>query len=232
MADTQHPTPVPLPSATVYPAIAVSGPAGDEESGRRKLQPLRRRRRMLWCCGCCGAATVLIGVVILVLALTVFRIRDPELTMNHLHLDHLFVPGLGSLQNPTVSVNATLTADVSIKNPNVASFRFGNATTEFFYIGELVGVAYSPDGHVKPWRTARMNVTVDVLADRVVLDTNATSTFVFAGEVNMSSYTDIAGRVNVLGVYKRNLEVELNCTFTVDLFGRTLSNTFCQSHVK
>ncbi|KAG0484958.1 hypothetical protein HPP92_009037 [Vanilla planifolia] len=158
-------------------------PITDVESGRngpRRRSPhdyLPTRRSKLCCCGCCGATVLLLGVTILVLALTVFKVKDPEVTMNNLHLDRLFVPGIGTPENP-ISVNATLTADISIKNPNVASFRFRNSTTEFFYEGVTVGAAYAPDGYVKARRTARMNVTVDVMTDRVVLDTNATAAVV------------------------------------------------------
>ncbi|KAG0486711.1 hypothetical protein HPP92_008806 [Vanilla planifolia] len=88
---------------------------------------LPRGAPKLCCCGCCGATVLLLGVTILVLALTVFKVKDPEV-MNNLHLDRLFVPGIGTPENP-ISVDATLTADISIKNPNVASFRFRNSTT-------------------------------------------------------------------------------------------------------
>ncbi|KAL0905508.1 hypothetical protein M5K25_023932 [Dendrobium thyrsiflorum] len=211
-------------------AIPLAPPTRDEESAiqsprhRHRHRHRPTRRCALWCCGICGSTLVVLGVTILILALTVFKIKDPEMTMNNIYINRLFVPGLGTLENPSVSVNATLTADISIKNPNVASFRFRNSTTEFFYGEETVGVAYAPDGNVRAYRTARMNVTVDVLADRVVLDTNATGSAVFDGAVNMSSYTDIAGRVNVLGVYKLNMDIHLNCTFTLEVYQRAISN--------
>ncbi|KAG0485746.1 hypothetical protein HPP92_009825 [Vanilla planifolia] len=85
------------------------------------------------------------GVTILVFCLTVFQIKDPTVTMNGLHVDHLFVPGIGSFDNP-VSVNATLTADISVKNPNVASLRFQNSTTDFYYNGSTVGWRMRPEG--------------------------------------------------------------------------------------
>ncbi|XP_020581375.1 late embryogenesis abundant protein At1g64065-like [Phalaenopsis equestris] len=205
----------------------------DEESTlNTNPPPPPPRRCVLWCGGCCGATLVLLGVTILVLALTVFKIKDPELTMNNLRVNRLFVPGVGTIEDPTLSVNATLTADISIKNPNVASFRFENSTTDFFYGGETVGVAYAPDGNVRAYRTARMNVTVDVLADRVVLDTNATGSVLFDGEVNMSSYTDIGGRVNVMGVYKLNMHILLNCSFTLQVFSKNITNQLCSAHVQ
>lgn len=175
---------------------------------------------------------VVLGVTVLVLFLTVFKIKNPEMTLNGIHIDQLFVPGLGTIGDPTISVNATLTADISIKNPNIASFRFWNSTTDFFYDDVTVGYGYAPDGSVKALHSVRMNVTVDVLADRVLVDTNATGSAVFNGGMNMSSYTDISGRVNVLDFYKQNFDVQLNCTFTLDVFGRTINDSNCHAEVR
>ncbi|KAK8938950.1 hypothetical protein KSP39_PZI011529 [Platanthera zijinensis] len=205
--------------------------AGLDETGR-KARKARNRCCALWCCGCCGASVVVIGVTILVLFLTEFKIKNPEITLNGIRVHQLFVPGIGTLDNPTVTVNSTLTADISVKNPNIASFRFQNSTTDFFYDGETVGVAYAPDGRVKAYSTERMNVTVDVLAEKVFVGTNATSAALSNGWVDMSSFTGIPGRVNVLGFYKQNFNLKLNCSFTLDIVDRTINNIDCHSDVQ
>jgi hypothetical protein len=162
--------PLAVASPTVHPEVTHGG-AGDEEEVAttrrwRSMQYLRKRRCAIWCCGCCATTVVLLGIVVLVLALTVFKVKDPVLTMNSVTLEG--VDGdLGTEERHPVSVNATLSADISIKNPNVASFRFARSETDFYYAGETVGVAYAPDGEVGADRTVRMNVTLDVLADRI-----------------------------------------------------------------
>ncbi|KAL6616024.1 hypothetical protein ACP70R_038294 [Stipagrostis hirtigluma subsp. patula] len=205
--------PLAIPSPTVHPAT--TNDAGDEEARRwRSAQYLRRRRCALWCCGCCATTVVVLGIVILVLALTVFKVKDPELTMNRVTLEGID-GDLGTARHP-VSVNATLTADVSIRNPNVASFRFARSETDFYYAGETVGVAYAPDGEVGADRTVRMNVTLDVLADRISPNVNATD-LIFGQDYNLTSYTEITGRVNVLGIYKRDLDIKMNCSITLEM---------------
>ncbi|MQL99046.1 hypothetical protein Taro_031761 [Colocasia esculenta] len=205
-------------AATVYPAV----PLDEEGADRwRSGEYLRKRRCFLFCCGCCSALVVVLGLVLLVLALTVFRVKDPQLIMNSIHVDGIShgerAPG-GS-----VSVNMTLTADVDVKNPNVASYKFQDSTTEFYYRGETVGVAYVPGGEVKAGRTARMNATVHVMTDRVAarLSDNMTwdSWLRAAGRetVNLTSHTEISGRVNLFGVFRRDLDVFLNCSMTLDL---------------
>ncbi|XP_008805649.2 late embryogenesis abundant protein At1g64065-like [Phoenix dactylifera] len=215
------------------PATPFNGSIGsdEEESSRWKSsQYLRKRRCLLFCCGCCSAAVILLGVTILVLALTVFKIKDPSLTMNAIHVHGLDV---GSGTDDSVSVNATLIADVSIKNPNVASFGFDSSVTEFYYEGKTVGVAHAPGGHVSSGRTVRMNVTVEVLADEVAGLPNVTGTVLFGGTVNVTSHTDLKGRVDVLGIYRRDLDVTLNCTMTLDLSLREqdLKNRVCLATV-
>lgn len=199
------------PTAAVHPASSLD----EESAGRwRSSQYLRKRRGVLFCCGCCGVAVVVLGFVALVLALTVFKVKDPVLTMNSIHVDGVHF-GLGTPDHPA-SFNATLTADVSIKNPNVASFKFRNSTTEFYYSGQTVGVAYVPGSMVSADRTVRVNVTVDVMADRVARLKNMTDDII-GGSLNMTSYTEISGKVNLFGVFRRELDLFLNCSMTIEL---------------
>ncbi|RCV27247.1 hypothetical protein SEVIR_5G312300v4 [Setaria viridis] len=216
-AGKEDPTrPLAVASPTVHPEVTDG--AGDEEVATtrrwRSMQYLRKRRCAIWCCGCCATTVVLLGIAALVLALTVFKVKDPVLTMNRVTLEG--VDGdLGTERHP-VSVNATLSADISIKNPNVASFRFARSETDFYYAGETVGVAYAPDGEVGADRTVRMNVTLDVLADRISPNVNATD-LIFGQDYNLTSYTEITGRVNVLGIYKRDLDIKMNCSITLEV---------------
>ncbi|KAL0910511.1 hypothetical protein M5K25_021501 [Dendrobium thyrsiflorum] len=212
------------PSATIHPTSRT-------QRWRSSFNNLQNHRFTLYLSGILAATVLLAGLVILILAFTLFKIKDPQLIMNSLHIDRLLVPGLvPSLTNP-FSLNATLTADISIKNPNAASFRFRNSTTDFYYGGEIVGVAYAPEGRVRARRTLRMNVTVDVLADRVVMETNATGVVLGEGRVNITSFTDVFGRVDLLGVYKRNLDILLNCSFTIGFSGGGFVNKVCQGNV-
>lgn len=209
--------PLAIASPTVHPA-ATDAATGDEEVAttrpRRTMQYLRKRRCVLWCCGCCATSVVLLGITILVLALTVFRVKDPVLTLNRVTLEGVD-GGIGTAANP-VSVNATLSADISIKNPNVASFAFDRSATDFYYGGETVGVAYAPRGEVGADRTARMNITLDVLADRISPNVSAAA-LIFGQEYNLTSYTEITGRVDVLGIYKRDLDIKMNCSITLEV---------------
>ncbi|CAN6337020.1 unnamed protein product [Urochloa humidicola] len=218
--------PLAFPSPTVHPASPAHDANADAEdaaaptaTGWRSTQYLRKRRRcLLCCCGCCVTTAVVIGVIILVLALTVFKVKDPRLTMNNVWLTAISSgPGSGGIASP-VATNATLIADVSIKNPNAAAFKFAPTATDVYYGGQTVSVAYTPAGSARAHRTLRMNVTVDLLADRLSRVMNGTG-LVFGQEYDLETYTEIKGRVNVLGIIKKHVEIKLNCSVLIEVGG-------------
>ncbi|KAG2617987.1 uncharacterized protein LOC120664856 [Panicum virgatum] len=211
--------PLALASPTVYPA---SLDAEEEEAqtatGWRSMRYLRKRRRCLLCCGgCCVTTAVVVGIVILVLALTVFKVKDPRMTMNNVWLTAISTgPGTGIAS--TVATNATITADVSIKNPNAVAFRFSRSETDVYYKGQTISVAYVPAGSVGADRTMRMNVTVDLLADRLMSAMNTTG-LIFGQQYDIDTHTEMTGRVKILGIIKKHIGIKLNCTIVIEVGG-------------
>ncbi|KAG6473016.1 uncharacterized protein LOC122027964 [Zingiber officinale] len=174
----------------------------------RSAQCLRWRRSAFLCCGCCGAALVVLGIAALVLAFTLLRIKDPKLAMNSLAYGGI-EDYLGSGQVP--NINLIFYADVSLKNPNLASFRFRNSTTAFIYNETAVGLLYAPAGKVGADRTVRMNATLVLLLVPIARTMIGKHSVVPSIEVELRSRTEVAGRMNVLGVYKRDVAVTIMC---------------------
>ncbi|XP_062180382.1 uncharacterized protein LOC133884830 [Phragmites australis] len=209
--------PLALPSPTVYPASHDAEAEAQAATGWRSMQYLRKRRCVLCCGGCCVTTVVVVGLLILVLALTVFKVKAPRLTINAVWLTAISAgPGSG-LASP-VAANATLTADVSLKNPNAAAFRFSQSETDVYYRGKTVSVAYAPAGSVGADRTTRMNVTLDLLGDRLAHAMNGTG-LVFGQEYDLDTYTTINGTVKVLGIIKKGVEIRLNCSIVIEVGG-------------
>ncbi|KAF6991239.1 hypothetical protein CFC21_008346 [Triticum aestivum] len=210
--------PLAIPHPHAHPAASDVDEAAQTATGWRSTQYLRRKRRCLLCCGgCCVATAVIVGILILALSLTVFKVKDPRLTMNGVSLAALRAgPGTG-LADP-VAANATLTADVSIENPNIASFRFSPSATEVYLGGRTVSVAYVPGGRVGAHGSVRMNVTVDILGDRLSGAVNATG-LLLGQAYDLTTYTEMGGTVKVLGIYKKDLEIRMNCSVTVEVGG-------------
>ena len=125
-----------------------------DEADRALSMALRRHK----CCGCAAALVLIQAVVVLILIFTVFQVKDPVLRMNSFKMDGL------DLSNPNSGRNLTVPADVSVKNRNVASFKFTNATlTTIYYDGVAVGEGRTPPGVARARRTLRLNVTIDVM---------------------------------------------------------------------
>lgn len=211
--------PLALPSPTVYPASSSAHDDGEaaNAAGWRSSQYLRKRRCALCCGGCCVGTVVVVGVIILVLALTVFKVKKPRLHMNNVWLTAVSA-GPGSGIAAPVAANATLTADVSIKNPNAAAFKFSRTETDIYYKAQTVSVAYAPAGRVGAHGSVRMNVSVDLLADRLARVMNGTG-LVFGQEYELDTYTAMNGRVNVLGIIKKDVEIKLNCSVVIEVGG-------------
>ncbi|KAF8412182.1 hypothetical protein HHK36_000141 [Tetracentron sinense] len=207
-------------------------PAADrltsDEDEAMLLSKKLRRRKYIKCCGCIMALMLIQAVTIIVLIFTVFRVKDPIIKMNGVKVQQFQLIN-GTI--PAPGVNMTLIADVSVKNPNVASFKFGNTTTTLYYWGTVVGEARNPPGQAKARRTLRMNITIEIIPDRLLANPNLISD-VGSKLLTMSTYTRSGGRVKILKIIKKHVVVKMNCTVTVNITSQEIQEQKCKRHVK
>ncbi|KAL9329975.1 hypothetical protein ACSQ67_004978 [Phaseolus vulgaris] len=175
-----------------------------------------RLRKFILCCGCATAIAVLLVVIVLVLGFTVYNVKDPEVRMNGVTLiSGTFASGS--------TENVTLLADISVKNPNAFTFRFGNASTDVYYNGEGIGEGESPSGKAKARRTIRVNTTMEIMSKKLLanpfLDTDLKD-----HALNISSYTRIHGKVKILNIFPRKVAIEINCTITYNITSGLITN--------
>ncbi|KAM6557617.1 hypothetical protein CsatB_004636 [Cannabis sativa] len=185
---------------------------------------LHRKKSYAKCCGCITAIILLIAVTFLILAFTVFDVKGPIIKMISVTGDPRQLANLAAVI--AGSSNLTLIADMSVKNPNVASFRFGNTTTAVFYGGAEVGEGRNPGGIARARRTMRMNLTVDVSPAKLVAAPGFLAEY---GEksLTMKSFTKIDGRVKILNMVKKRVVVRLNCTVTYNLSSNVIQRQSC-----
>ncbi|EEF51261.1 uncharacterized protein LOC8287449 [Ricinus communis] len=184
-----------------------------------------RHRNCIKCFGCCTAFLLIIAVTILILFFTVFHVKNPVIKMNEITLLQLELNKDGSLRNGT---NVTLELDISVKNPNVAPFRFNNFTTTVLYGGNNVGEARTPSGTAKARRTVHMNVTVDLIPEKI-LQVPGLLQDVSSGNLTMNSSTVIGGKVKILKIVKKYLVVEVNCSVTYNFSSKEIQQR-CRPH--
>ena len=200
---------------------------GDDVASTLQKRKNLRRRKLLKCCGFAAAILVLVAIVIIILAFTVFRVKEPIIKMNGIFVTHL---DLLNGKTPKPGTNVSLTADVSVKNPNVASFVYSNTTTSLLFHGAVVGEARGPPGRSAARRTVRMNISVDIITDRVLDSPNLLGD-IGSGLLRMSSYSRVPGRVNILGLVKRHVVVKLNCTMALNISSQAIQEQKCKRKV-
>lgn len=208
------------------PLRVEADPLDFDASKRRK-----RRRRLCGCCISCGVFVIVLAIIIVALALTVFKTKDPKITLNSVAIDD--IDSKVDLSALAIHLNLTLTADVSIKNTNkAASFKHGNSTTLMIYQGKTVGQAVMPAGKLEADKTARMNVSVTVFLDAFVSSASELIGNRFAGSLNMSTRTQMAGRVTVLRLIKKHVTVLALCDITVDVSSMSTEVQKCKNSFK
>ncbi|KZV44989.1 hypothetical protein F511_32735 [Dorcoceras hygrometricum] len=193
----------------------------------------KRTWRPYWkgiiCCGCCAAIFLILAMFVLILMFTVFRVKEPTLTMNSIK-----VQGLNLLENNKSlrpDMILTVEADVSIKNPNYVAFRFSNTTTSVYYDTYVIGEVVSPAGRAEAQKSVRTNVTIDIMVDKV-MEVPRFRSDLGSGSLPVSSFTGIRGKVKVTGVFKKRVFVKMNCTMTWNLSSQAIQDRNCKNRVK
>nr|XP_009779595.1 PREDICTED: uncharacterized protein LOC104228762 isoform X2 [Nicotiana sylvestris] len=140
---------------------------GNKSTGMTRL-PNYRSRRGRNCCFICLAVLLLLGLLFLILGLTVFKAKKPVTTVNSVSLrDMDFSVDIVRLQ---VHLNVTLQADLSVTNPNRVGFKYDSTSAILQYKGQVIGDAPIPDGEIGSRETRPMNITLSVMADRLLSD--------------------------------------------------------------
>ncbi|KAM1272217.1 hypothetical protein ACFX2J_032935 [Malus domestica] len=184
------------------------------------------------CRNVCLAATsvVLVATIVLViLCLTVFKAKDPTTTVNSVVLKDLDL----ALNIPrlSVDVNLTLGVDLSVNNPNKVGFKYKNSTAFLNYRGTNVGEAQIGSGEIFADRTKSMNVTLTIMADRLLGKSELFSDVV-AGTLPLNTLTKVSGEVSVLGIFKIHVVSTSSCDFRIDVGNVTVGQQHCTYKIK
>ena len=173
----------------------------------------------------CAIATVLLAAALAAVTVSMYRVRQPIMTMNAIALKDLD-PASWAAPRLTVVV------DVSVTNPNAASLRYRRSETWVYYRSRQVGEAVGPPGTARAHGTVRLNVTVAVSVG-ALLDDPGFLGDVVTGAVEVATSTRVRGRVAVLGgfVVRRRVVLEMNCTATVAVADMSIRNQSCLQRV-
>ncbi|KAK4359526.1 hypothetical protein RND71_021755 [Anisodus tanguticus] len=189
------------------------------------VPPKKRRARN--CCFICVAVVLLLGLLFLILGLTVFKAKKPVTTVNSVSLRDLDISfDFARLQ---VHLNVTLEADLSVRNPNRVGFKYDSTSAILQYKGQTVGDAPVPAGEIASRETRPMNITLTVMADRL-LSTSGLFSDVRSGMLPLTTYIKLSGVVRVL--FKIHVKTATTCDLYIDVLNRKLANQTCHYKTK
>ncbi|XP_021767002.1 uncharacterized protein LOC110731455 [Chenopodium quinoa] len=175
----------------------------------------------------CSLGTLILMIItIIVLYLTVFKVKDPIMTLNKISLTNN-----GSNLAIQPGSNISMTADVSVKNLNRDTFRFSNTTTSIYYKGIMVGEAHGPPGRARGRHTLRMNITVEIITERM-FKASSLARDLSSGMLIMDTYSRVPGRTKVLIIDFKNVVVEMNCTVSFNISSLEIQGQSCKRHVE
>ncbi|PQQ09448.1 uncharacterized protein Pyn_21440 [Prunus yedoensis var. nudiflora] len=161
---------------------------------------------------------------ILAANLGMFKAKDPETTINSVDLKDLDV----ALNIPrlSVDVNFTLDVDLSVNNPNKVGFKYKKGNALLNYRGELVGQAIIGSGEISADQTKPMNVTLTIMADRLLGKSELYSDVV-AGTLPLNTLTKIWGKAVILGIFKVHLIATSSCDISINVRNKTVGEQKC-----
>ncbi|MCL7024317.1 hypothetical protein MKW94_008384 [Papaver nudicaule] len=183
------------------------------------------RKRCVRCCGLCTVTVLIVAAVFVTLLFTLF-LRDPEIKTNKLTIVKMKLISGTTLPDP--KYNISLVADVSMKNPNAATFIYGNSTTVLYYRGTLIAAIPIPPGRAKPRRTQRMDLPFELDTAKLYGTLNVQSD-ASSGVLDMTSKTRIIGKMKIFGVTKKHIVVKMDCELSFNLTSLAIQDQKCKS---
>uniref|UniRef100_A0A0E0MBT5 Late embryogenesis abundant protein LEA-2 subgroup domain-containing protein n=1 Tax=Oryza punctata TaxID=4537 RepID=A0A0E0MBT5_ORYPU len=214
-------------NGSILPTTATAPPLRTHKDA--DLETTARRRRRLCCCLLVTLVVLLLvlAITLLVLFLTVLRVRDPTTHLVSTRLIGLS-PRLSSLQ-----LNATLLITVAVHNPNPASFTYATGGhTDLTYRGAHVGDADIDPGRIPSRGDGNVTMALTLQADRFAGDLTQLVGDVMAGSVALDASTRIPGRVAILGVFKRHAVAYSDCHLVLGVTEMGVRSQQCSDRTK
>ncbi|KAF4356896.1 hypothetical protein F8388_003191 [Cannabis sativa] len=199
-----------------------------ENNSSKKALKARRRRCLIAVGATIIVLILVIFIVILVLALTIFKPKQPITKL----ISTTVVGVTPHLTLPVVQLelNITLNLEILVKNRNYASFRHNGGTSLLFYGNNQVGNADIFPGNIPARGSATLTCRLVIEVDQIVgPDLSGLISAVLSGQLPMETRTNIPGNVTFLGLIKKHVVAVSTCQFTVGLFDMKIANQVCDS---
>ncbi|KAG0582095.1 hypothetical protein KC19_3G033700 [Ceratodon purpureus] len=201
--------------------------AMEERALKPQAVPVYKRRKCRVCCGVCLVVLVALGIVAVVLSQTIFKFRDPKVTLNDVKLQNISF-NFDLAQLATI-LNISLSADVRVDNPNYYDFRYSDSKLVMVYHSDQVGVVELGAGTIRSRKTVDLPAVITVEAVRLLVNSLQDIT---SNVMSLNLNSALSGRVNLARIYKKHVTAILNCTMDVFISNTSLKEYDCKQTIK
>ncbi|KAG4116279.1 hypothetical protein ERO13_D12G159400v2 [Gossypium hirsutum] len=182
------------------------------------------------CCAVTAIFIVMIAIIFTILAFTVFKPKDPEITIYPQGLENIGF-GLGGISNlSTANVNVSVAMIVAINNRNYGSFKFKNATAFVNYRGDVVGTVPIEQARVPAHGKLNISTVAAFMMDRLTANASFWED-VLAGSVNLSTDATMHGKVTMFKVFKFQASVPSRCDISLFIQSQSVES-ICKTKIK
>lgn len=189
--------------------------------------PGHRKKRRCVCLWAAVAVVIALALLFLILGLTVFKRKRPSTTVNDISLADLnFSVDIARLR---VHFNVSLDADITVRNPNRVGFKYSDSNAFLRYRGNDIGQIPLPAGEIGARDARNLNLTLTVMADRLLSDSNFYSD-VISGVLYLQTFIRVSGKVRIL--FSFHVVSFATCDLEIHLSTRSLVNQTCHYNTK
>ncbi|XP_057549327.1 uncharacterized protein LOC130827586 [Amaranthus tricolor] len=150
--------------------------------------------------------SLMIAIVVLlsILGATVFKARPPIITVNEITLRDF---DLSFASHVNIHFNVSLDASLSVNNPNKVGLKYASTFAFLDYRGQIVGEAPIPAGKISADQTLPMKLTLTVMADRILSNSQSLISDLLATTLPLSTNIRISGKVTLLFVKMNSTQI-------------------------
>ncbi|KAG6405968.1 hypothetical protein SASPL_133563 [Salvia splendens] len=175
---------------------------------------------------CIVATIFLIFLIIIacIVYLTIFKPKDPSLTVNAVTLPAF------SLSNSNSTVSFTFSQYATVTNPNRAAFAHYDSSIQLLHAGRQVGFMFIPAGKISAARTQYMAATFSIQSFPVelALPQQQPEIGVRVGpSMEVESRMELAGRVRVLHLFNHHVGARADCRVSVSVTDGSVLGFHC-----
>lgn len=195
------------------------------------LIPNKKRRH---CCVISTAIVLLLLVVLvtvsLVLALTVFKTKDPRTKLVSASLEGISPRVTFPAIN--IQLNVTLDLKILVENRNYAKFKHQEGTSFLLYEGKEVGETEIFPGLIPARGSATLPCRLTLQTDKLASNVTGLIGDLMGGEISMEAVTQVPGRVTFLGIIKKHIVAKSRCQFTFGFPDLKIKSQVCKNKAK